>query len=220
MAIMLFVPLKIRIQGTYWNKKPAGQLESFWIKYIFGTRIRINDMENMHIRIWFLGIPIPLKIKIKHIIKKTAEKEKKEAFEPEKPEDPIKIDKKAEEKKHESLSDKISHIVEVKGKVEGLWHEYKAYLKKIIVSYITFSIDFIRAEIGLKNPADTGMTAGIVYTALSIKPLDNIRVNWDYAKPNFNISGGIKMTMNLYGILRTLLSLYLRYKKDRKNEVQ
>jgi hypothetical protein len=45
-----------------------------------------------------------------------------------------------------------------------------------------------------------------------------VDISWDYQKPSFNISAGAKMTMKLYGILRTLLQLYWTYKKDLKNE--
>ncbi|MEA2078234.1 MAG: hypothetical protein U9O95_09490 [Candidatus Marinimicrobia bacterium] len=221
MAMMVFIPLKMYTKGTYWDKNPTGQMEVYWVKYFLGARLRIRDLDRIHILIWFLGIPIPLRLPLKP--KKGTEDveqkdNKKTEKDEEKPEDPIKVEDKEEDKK--GLKEKISEIINAKDTVKDLWEKYKEYIKKLFVSYITFSFEYIDAELGLKDPAQTGMAAGIVYSALSIKPLENIKISWDYAKPNFNISAGIKMTMNLYGILRTLLSLYLRYKKDKKNEVQ
>ena len=221
LAMVVFIPFKMYTKGTYWDKNPTGQMEVYWIKYFLGARLRIKDLDRLHILIWFLGIPIPIKLPLKK--KNDTEKNEqndnvKKKKEEEKAEDPIKVEDAQENKK--GLNEKINDVIRTKDTVKDLWEKYKEYIKKIFVSYITFSLDYIDAELGLKNPDQTGVAAGIVYSALSLKPLDNIKINWDYAKPNFNISAGLKMTMNLYGILRTLLGLYLRYKKDKKNEVQ
>ena len=220
LAMTLFIPVKTYIMGTFWDKKPTGLMEVYWIKYFFGSRIRIKDMEHLHILIWFFGIPIPLKFPLKKDdFKKKKSTESKEKHASEDPNGPVKIDENGSTNK-ESLGQKINKIVEAKDEVKKLWDSYKDYLRKIFVSYVTFSLEYIDAELGLEDPSKTGMAAGIVYSALSIKPLDNIRISYDYAKPNFNISAGIKMTMNLYGILCTLLGLYFSYKKDKKNEAQ
>ena len=221
LALMLFLPFRIYIKGTYWNNLPTGQMDVYWIKYILGARFKIRDMEKLHILVWFFGIPIPLTLPLK---KEPVSEEKKNEKEEEKPEDPIRIEDRdtSEEKdeKPKNLQEKVRDILDLKEKIGDVWGKYKAYIQKIYVSYITFSLDYIDAELGLKDPATTGMTAGIVYSALSLKPIDAIHIHWNYQNPGFNISAGLKMTMNLFGILCTLVSLYYRYKKDNKNEVQ
>ena len=220
LGLMVFIPLKTYIKGTYWDKKPAGQMDVYWIKYFLGSRIRIRDLQYIRIMIWFFGIPIPLKFKLKQDeIGKPEEKIDKDSPKKESENEPIKVEDK-DLKENKTIRERINEIIDIKDKVKDLWDRYRHYFKKIFVSYVTFSIDFIETEIGLEDPSQTGIAAGIVYSALSIRPLDNIRISWDYAKPNFNISSGIKMTMNLYGILRTLLSLYFRFKKDKKNDFQ
>ena len=86
------------------------------------------------------------------------------------------------------------------------------------MSYITYSLEFVDAELGLKDPAQTGTTAGILYSIMPLTQLNDVNITWDYQKPSFNFSAGVKMTMKLYGILCTLLHLYRTYKKDLKNE--
>jgi len=220
LAIMLFIPLKIYMKGTYWDKAPAGQMDTYWIKYFMGARLRITDKEYVRILIWFFGIPIPLKFKISDKTEKkakTSDKSKIEQIENE----PVRISEKEDAQKHNpDLKEKISNLLKAKDRVLAFWDRYKEYFKKLYVSYITFSIDFIDTELGLKDPSQTGMIAGIVYSTLALRPLDNIKVSWDYAKPKFNIKTGIKMSMNLCGILCTLLKLFLRFKKDKKNELQ
>ena len=72
-GLMLLIPLKTCIKGTYWDKKPTGQMDVYWIKYFIGSRIRIRDLEYIRMVIWFLGIPIPLKFKPKKDIPETKE---------------------------------------------------------------------------------------------------------------------------------------------------
>lgn len=219
-GLVLFIPLKTYIKGTYWDKKPTGQMDVYWIKYFFGARVRIRDLEYFRILIWFFGIPIPLRVKLKQeSIESAEQKEGSKTADEEHHDDPVKVEDE-EPEQNRTINDRIREIIDIKDKIKVFWEKYRNYIKKIFVSYITFSIEFVETEIGLEDPSQTGLAAGIVYSALSIRPLDNIKVSWDYAKPNFNISSGIKMTMNLYGILRTLLSLYFRYKKDSKNEIQ
>ena len=67
-AFMILVPLKIYIKGTYWDKKPTGQMDIYWVKYFVGTRLRIKDLEHIHILIWFLGIPIPIRFPSKCLL--------------------------------------------------------------------------------------------------------------------------------------------------------
>jgi hypothetical protein len=220
LASIIFIPFKMVAKGTYWDKNPTGQMDVYWIKYFLGARVRIKDLEFIHILVWFLGIPLPIKFPLSNKKIENEQKDSKKGKKKENEEIP-EVDEKTpdEPKKKKSLKEHILTIVSAKDTVNELWLKYKDYIKKIFVSYITFSLEYIHAELGLKDPAQTGIVAGIVYSTLSLKPLENIKVSWNYQKPNFNISGGIKMTMNLYGILRTLLSLYFRYKKDKKNEV-
>ena len=220
LAIMLFIPFKIYMKGTYWDKIPAGQMDTYWIKYFIGARLRITDKEYIRILVWFCGLPIPLRFKISDKIEKKVTK-KNENIDEKIENEPIRINEKDDiQKDNTDLKEKISNLVKAKDKVFAFWDRYKEYIKKLYVSYITFSIDFIDTELGLKDPSQTGMIAGIVYSTLALRPLENIKVNWDYAKPKFNIRTGIKMSMNLCGILCTLLKLFLRFKKDKKNEVQ
>ena len=220
LAIMLIIPFKIYMKGTYWDKTPAGQMDTYWIKYFIGARLRITDKEYIRILIWFFGIPVPLKFKISDKVGnkvKKSDENKKGKFENE----PVRVSEKEDtQKDNTDLKGKISNLLKAKDRVLAFWDRYKEYIKKLYVSYITFSIDFIDTELGLKDPSQTGMIAGIVYSTLALRPLDNIKVSWDYAKPKFNIKTGIKMSMNLCGILCTLLKLFLRFKKDKKNEVQ
>jgi len=220
LALMLFIPLKTFVKGTYWDKKPTGLMDVYWIKYFLGSRVRIRDPEYIRILIWFFGIPIPMKFKLKQEAIDNSENEKKESDDKiETYDEPIKVSEKETETQR-PVKEKIRELLDAKDKIKAYWEKYRHYVKKIFVSYVTFSIEFIETEIGLKDPGQTGVAAGIVYSALSIRPLDSIKVSWDYAKPNFNISSGIKMTMNLYGILCTLLRLYFRFRKDNKNDVQ
>jgi len=218
-VLAIFIPFKMYIKGTYWDKNPTGQMDVYWIKYYIGARLRIKDLEYIHILIWFLGIPIPFRLPLSK--KKTSKKNKAD----------IKKDKvqestsqemdstaKKESKEKKSLKENILGILEAKDKTTEFWNKYKAYIKKIFVSYITFSLEFVEAKVGLKNPAQTGKMAGILYSILPLTKLKNVNIVWDYQKPNFNIATGVKMTMKLYGILCTLLQLYRIYKKDLKNE--
>ena len=219
-ASMIFIPFKMFSKGTYWDKNPTGQMDVYWIKYFLGARVRIKDLKYIHILIWFLGIPIPIKFPLSNKKTENEPQDLKKGKKKKSKEIPA-VDEKIpdESKKRKNIKERVLKIVSAKDTVKELWLKYKDYINKIFVSYITFSFEYIEAELGLKDPAQTGIVAGIAYSTLSLKPLENIKVSWNYQKPNFNISGGIKMTMNLYGILRTLLSLYFRYKKDKKNEV-
>ena len=217
--LMIFIPFKMYIQGTFWDKNPTGQMDIFWIKYLLGARLRIKDLQHIHILIWFLGIPIPIRLPLSK--DKMSKKKKSEAEEggtveneTEKMDEP----KGKESKKKNSLKENIQRVISAKDQISDLWNKYKEYIKKIFVSYVTFSFEYLDAELGLKHPAQTGKVAGILYSTLSIKPLKDVNISWDYQKPSFNISAGVKMTMKLYGILRTLLKLYWTYKKDLKNE--
>ncbi|MCK4530214.1 MAG: hypothetical protein KAU44_03485 [Candidatus Marinimicrobia bacterium] len=216
---VIFIPFKMFIKGTYWDKNPTGQMDTYWIKYFLGVRLRIKDLEHIHVLIWFLGIPIPIRLplsKDKVSKKKKSDTEKRGSVENE----TEKMDKlkEKETKKKNSLKENILDVIGAKDQISDLWNKYKGYIKKIFVSYVTFSFEYLDAELGLKDPAQTGKVAGILYSTLSIKPLKDVNISWDYQKPSFNISAGAKMTMKLYGILCTLFQLYWTYKKDLKNE--
>lgn len=218
-AVMIFIPLKMYIQGTFWDKIPTGQMDIYWIKYFLGARLRIKDLKHIHILIWFLGIPIPIRLplsknKVSKRKKSDTEEEGSVENETEKMDEP----KEKETKKKNSLKENIQDVIDAKDQIGDLWNKYKRYIKKIFVSYVTFSFEYLDAELGLKDPAQTGKVAGILYSTLSIKPLKDVNISWDYQKPSFNISAGAKMTMKVYGILCTLLQLYWTYKKDLKNE--
>ncbi|MCF7832711.1 MAG: hypothetical protein K9N05_03935 [Candidatus Marinimicrobia bacterium] len=219
-AMMIFIPFKIFIKGTYWDKKPIGQMDVYWIKYFLGSRLRIKDLNHIHILLWFFGIPIPFRLPLsrnKAKKEKVSDVENKELLKSEsKKQDETDND---EVKDKKSLKENIQDLIGAKDKISDLWNKYKEYIKKIFVSYITFSLEYLDAELGLKDPAQTGKVAGILYSTLSIAPLKGVNISWDYLKPSFNIAAGVKMTMKLYGILRTLLRIYCTYKKDLKNEV-
>ena len=36
-AMMIFIPFKMYIQGTFWDKNPTGQMDTYWIKYFLGA---------------------------------------------------------------------------------------------------------------------------------------------------------------------------------------
>ena len=65
LVMVVFIPFKMYTKGTYWDKNPTGQMEVYWIKYFLGARLRIRDLDRLHILIWFLGIPIPIKLPLK-----------------------------------------------------------------------------------------------------------------------------------------------------------
>ena len=217
-AIMIFIPFKIYIQGTYWDKNPTGQMDVYWLKYYIGARLRIKDLEHIHILIWFLGIPIPLKLplskdkKMKNVSDKKKVKESKNTAEKED------STSEKEPKNKKSFTENVQGIFDAKDKIRDTWNKYKAYFKKIFVSYVTYSLEYVDAELGLKDPAETGKTAAILYSTLPLANLHDVNITWNYQKPSFNISAGVKITMKLYGILCTLLHLYRTYKKDLKNE--
>ena len=219
-AIMIFIPFKIYIKGTYWDKNPTGQMDVYWIKYFIGARLRIKDLEHIHILIWFLGIPIPLRLSLSKDKKNIKNKANaKDANTSENPPEQVDSKSSKESKNKKSFKENVQGIIDAKDKIGDVWNKYKAYLKKIFVSYITFSLEYVEAELGLKDPAQTGKAAGILYSTLPLTQLKDVNITWDYQKPNFNISAGVKMTMKLYGILCTLLHLYRTYKKDLKNEI-
>jgi len=216
---MIFIPFKMYIQGTFWDKNPTGQMDIYWLKYFLGARLRIKDLEHIHILIWFLGIPLPIRLPLsKDIVSKKKKSDTEKDGSTENESETNDKPKEKEAKKKNSLEDNIQRVIAAKDQISDLWNKYKGYIKKIFVSYITFSFEYLDAELGLKDPAQTGKMAGILYSTLSIKPLKDVNISWDYQKPSFNISAGVKMTMKLYGILRTLLQLYWTYKKDLKNE--
>lgn len=218
-AFMIFIPFKMYIKGTYWDKNPTGQMDVYWVKYFLGARLRIKDLEHIHILVWFLCIPIPIRLPLsKDKTSKKNEADTEEAKTSGNASDKVDDTVEKDTKKKKSFKENIQGIIGAKDKVTDLWNKYKAYIKKIFVSYITFSLEYVEAELGLKDPAQTGKAAGILYSTLSIKPLKDVNISWDYQKPSFNISAGVKMTMKLYGILCTLLHLYRTYKKDLKNE--
>ena len=207
------------IHGTFWDKNPIGQMDIFWIKYFLGARLRIKDLEHIHILVWFLGIPIPIRFPLsKDKMGKKKKSDTKKDGSVENETEKMDEQKEKESKKKKSLKENIQRVISAKDQISDLWNKYKSYLKKIFVSYITFSLEYVEAELGLKDPAQTGKAAGILYSTLPFTQLKDVNITWDYQKPNFNISAGVKMTMKLYGILCTLLHLYRIYKKDLKNE--
>ena len=104
-AFMILVPLKIYIKGTYWDKKPTGQMDIYWVKYFVGTRLRIKDLEHIHILIWFLGIPIPIRFPLS--VEKIKKKNKSVANEPRTSEN---VSENVEDKKLVMPGINISHI--------------------------------------------------------------------------------------------------------------
>lgn len=216
-TFVILVPFKFYLDAAYWNNDPKAKVEVYWIKYIFGARVSLKDLEKLRILIWFFGIPIPFSLSLNPKEKKT-KREGKDKEQKDENKDEVRSSEKQEPKK-KSIKQQFANILGAKDMVIDFWDKYKAYFKKIFVRYITFSLEFLELELGFDDPAQTGKIAGIVYSTLPFVPMKNINVAWNYQKQKINISSGLKITMKFYGILCTLLKLYSSYKKDKKNEV-
>lgn len=215
LAFIIFVPFKTYIQGSFWEGDLNAMAEVYWIKYIFGARVRFLDMEKLKLLVWFFAIPIPFKISLK---KDRKEEDKSKTIEA----DPEMISIKENEKpeKEKSFREKIDDIINVKDTLIRFYRKNQDDIKKIFVTYVTFSIEYFKLELGLKDPAETGKIAGNLYTALAILPVKRVNLSWNFQKKTFNIDAGLKIIMKFYGIFITLLKLYRFYKKDKKNGIQ
>lgn len=210
LAMTLFIPSKTRIQASFWDGDLNATLELYWIKYFFGARIRLLEMEKLKILIWFLGIPIPIKLSLKN--DKEVEKEESDLAD-----EIISVDEKKSQKKEASkkkdLREKIEDIIKIKDELISYIRKNWTDIKNIFVSYVTFSFEHLELELGMGDPAKTGKMAGNLYTIMQFLPLKNVKLSWDFAKQRFNIDIGIKIIMKFYGILLTLLKLYRAYKR-------
>lgn len=212
-AFIIFIPFKTYIQGSYWDNDLHAMAEFYWIKYIFGARIRLLEMEKLKIVIWFIGIPIPFKISLK---KKEEREEKKQQDDTE---EIISVNEKDQRskspKEKNNFRKKIEDIIKIKDIATAFLKKNWSNIKQIFVSYVTFSIEYLELELGLDDPAKTGKIAGNLYTALEIVPVKRVNLSWNFQKQTFNIDAGIKIIMKFYGILLTLLKLYRFYKRNK-----
>ncbi|MFA6618649.1 MAG: hypothetical protein WCT23_06250 [Candidatus Neomarinimicrobiota bacterium] len=214
LAFVLFVPFKTYIQGSFREADLNAVGEFYWIKYLFGARVKFLDMDKLKILIWIFAIPIPLTMSLK--------KEKKEDNKPKNEEarakkTSIEGEKKPLEKSEEkeNFRERIDAIIKVKNAAIRFYTKNQADIRKIFVTYVTFSIEYFELELGLGDPAKTGKMAGKLYTALAIVPVEELDLSWNFQKKTLNTAAGIKISMKFYGILITLLKLYRFYKKDK-----
>ncbi len=207
---LLFIPLKSHISGEYRENNARARMEIFWIKYVLGARFRIADLEHLHVRIWFLGIPVPLRLPLTH------KKQVPETGEAEKPPEPRFVREEEAKKETPPIHKRLNRLEQTKGKLLSLWQEYQGYLRKIYVRYITFSFGSLSARIGLKEPSDTGMAAAVYYNLMIIRRISELSIQWDFERPRLDLALKAKITMKLYGIFFTLLQVYMKYKKEAK----
>lgn len=210
-SLLLLLPLRMYVNATYQNKNPKAEISAFWIKYLLGTRIFLDNMNKMQIRLWILGIPLPIKVPLKKDVKKAAvnDKIKRPRF--------AQTQDTAKKKKHsiEKLIDKILQIIRENG---DLWDTYSVYIRKIFVRYITYYSLRLQANIGLRDPALTGEAAATYYIIKTYRFAENVNITWDFRQPAFEADLQTKISMRLYGIFLTLLQLYWKYRRIKSYE--
>ncbi len=225
LAMFLFVPTKICMQGSFWDGEINAKLDAYWIKYVFGMRIRLLDMEKLKIIVWFLAIPIPFSLPFKNakaqddLNNKAKIKEDVKVQDKVEEDEMISIEEEESEKKPDdkkSLREKLEDILQIKDTLIAFIRKNWSDIKKIFVTYITFSIEHLDLNLGMGDPAQTGKMAGNLYTALTFIPVKRVNLSWDFTKACFNIDASIKIIMKFYGILLTLLKLYRSYKREVK----
>lgn len=212
LLFILFIRLKVDINGEYREDKAAACMEIFWVKYFLGARCRIKDLHNLHIVFWILGIPLPVRLPLLHREKIAEEKREEKVYQP-------RFAQKSEtEKERPGIKARAERLLQLKEPFQELWQKYRVYVRKIYVRYITISFRSLSANIGLKEPSDTGIAASIYYNILIMSNISNIDIGWNFEKPNFDVALRAKITMKLYGIFFTLLQVYRTHKKEIKNE--
>ena len=229
LAMFLLVPTKTCIQGSFWDGDINAKLDTYWLKYVFGARIRLLDMETLRIIVWFFAIPIPFKLPLKNAkaqenLSNEAENKDEKHTDIEGEDEMISVEEKTEAKdkaqkeadKKKSLREKIEDIINIKDNLIAFIRKNWSVIKKIFVTYITFSIEHLELNLGMGDPAQTGKMAGNLYTALTFIPIKRVNLSWDFTKSCFNIDAGVKIIMKFYGILLTLLKLYRSYKREVK----
>ena len=210
---VLFIRLKVVINGEYRQRKPRAEIDIYWIKYVFGARCKISDLKYVKITLWLLGIPIPFRLPLSHKKATPASDTLQDKNEPR-----FAREASGEKKTKEKFIDKIEDLLNTKDNLIALWQKYQVYIKKIYVRYITYSFESFSANIGLREPSQTGTAAAIVYSILPMTPLQDVNIQWDFQQPGLDVSLSTKITMKLYGIFCTLLYMYLAYRKDTKHE--
>ncbi|MDZ7797641.1 MAG: hypothetical protein U5N56_11640 [Candidatus Marinimicrobia bacterium] len=153
LLFILFIRLKVDINGEYGEDKAAGCMEIFWVKYFLGVRCRIKDLHYLHIVFWILGIPLSVRLPLLHR-EKTAEEKREE-----KVREPRFVQKTETKKERPGIKARTDRLLQLKESLLELWRKYRVYVRKIYVRYITFSFGSLSANIGLKEPSDTGIAA-------------------------------------------------------------
>ncbi len=203
--LLLLLPFRIAINASYSEKKPAAKMDCYWIKYFLGFRCSIEDLQKLNICLWIFAIPIPFKLSLDKIKKSGQLSAEQPAY--------------AKEKKTEKTKKRLSEYMQKFSLLKKEYREkYEVYLKKIFVSYITFTSLSLKVDLGLNDPARTGMLAAIYYfTRVYAIPFD-VDFNWDFQDEVFNAYLKTKISMNLFKICLILLQLFFKNKKERKNE--
>ncbi len=210
---ILFIRLKVVINGEYWQREPRAEMDIYWIKYVFCARCKIHDLKYVHITLRLLGIPIPFRLPLSHEKATPAPDTLEDKNEPR-----FAREASGEKETKETFIDKIEGLLSTKDNLITLWQKYHIYIKKIYVRYVTYSFESFSANIGLQEPSQTGTAAAIVYSILPMTSLQNVNIQWDFQQPRLDVSLGTKITMKLYGIFCTLLFMYLTYRKDTRHE--
>ena len=211
LAFTLLVPLKTAIRGEYWNKRPSGEAEIFWIKRVLGLRFRIHDLNYVYGRVWFLGIPVPFRLPLSKGKKPPKRRAAKKVPEP-------RFTRKEAPPSSPGIRRRVEGLADMKEPLQEFWRTYGPYIRKIYVRYITISHRSLTANIGLEDPCGTGIAAAAYYNLLVFRKINNIDLRWDFEKPNVDLLLRAKITMKLYGILFTLLQVYRIYKKEKNHE--
>jgi hypothetical protein len=159
LLLMLFIQLKVKLKGEFHDHKGSGEMELYWIKYICDLRCRIESTDHIHFVLRLLFIPISFRLPLKHdTTGRRVKEEKKEETQIPRYEKEI-ASKTASQK--QTLSDRLEDLLETKDHIRNLWKKFRPDIKKIYVRYITFSCESLKAKIGLSEPSQTAIVAGM-----------------------------------------------------------
>jgi hypothetical protein len=218
LLLMLFIQLKVRLKGEFQDSHASGEIELYWIKYLFDLRCKVENTDHLRFILRFFFIPISFRLPLKHeTVTRPPREEKKEDVPTPRYEKEFTSDIQSE---RPPLRDRFEDLLDIKDRIRGAWKTFYPDIKKIYVRYITFSCESLNAKIGFPEPSQTAMVAGMSYSIMPLSPFRTADIQWDFENPGVALAARIKITMKLYGILCKLLHLYWIYKKGKNNEIE
>jgi len=213
-AGMLFIPLRTRTELIFYEKRPSGEIQSYWIKPFFNIKFCYVSSEQIKFRIWLLFFPVVFKIDPGEFIRKKTSKKSRDSREKEHKTEETTADKDRKDKDKRSWQPRLSNLAESKDKIIRIWDENKNAIKSLFTNSLVYKLKYLNADIGLNNPYITGCAGGVTEVIKNYLKCDKIHINYCFNKSTMNFHTELLVSIRLYAIGLLALKLYKKKREE------